>query len=469
LSEKKKDNIKENKNKPNNKKSELAKLSQENLMKAVFVLAWPVIIEMLMHSSVGIADTAMVGRLGAASIAAIGLGNQLVMFIATVFAAVRTGATVLVARLTGAGDTEGARQAARQALLIGTVFGVVLASILFIFPEAGYKFLGAEPEVIEVGIGYLRYRAIAMIFAIITMTVTSILRGLGDTKIAMYVNASVSLINVVLNYLFIFGVAFFPEMGTSGAGFASMIARIFGAIAMLWVIDSGKSYIKVSVLKIRKFHKETIKRMLSVGIPAGIESLMLRGAMIGFTMIVADLGTNLYAAHQVGLRINSVAFMPGFGFSVAATTLVGQNLGAKQPDEARRAGNATTIMGAIFMGTVGLLIFIFAKQFMWFFTDIEEVINAGAEVLRIMAFALPFMGVARIAAGGLRGAGDTKFVMWGTGISIWLTRIVLAYVLVNFANLGLPGAWIGMSADHLLRAAVFLIRWSKGKWTEIKV
>jgi len=130
LSENKNEDIKKN-NIPDDKKSELAKMSQENLMKAVFVLAWPVIIEMLMHSSVGIADTAMVGRLGAASIAAIGLGNQLVMFIATVFAAVRTGATVLVARLTGAGDTEGARQAARQALLVGTVFGVVLASILF--------------------------------------------------------------------------------------------------------------------------------------------------------------------------------------------------------------------------------------------------------------------------------------------------------------------------------------------------
>ncbi|MFP4457947.1 MAG: MATE family efflux transporter, partial [Clostridia bacterium] len=467
MSDNKEENIKNKEHIPEDKKSKLAKMSEENLMKAVLMLAWPVIIEMLMHSSVGIADTAMVGRLGAASIAAIGLGNQLVMFGTTLFAAVRTGATVLVARLTGAGDREGARQAARQALLLGTVMGIALASVLFLFPEQGLRFLGAKPEVIEVGIGYLRYRAIAMIFAIITMTVTSILRGLGDTKTAMYVNASVSLTNVVLNYLFIFGIGIFPRMGTAGAGFASMLARIVGSIAMVWVLTTGKSYIKVSIAKIKGFHKETVKRMLSVGIPAGIESIMLRGAMMGFTMIVANLGTNLYAAHQVGLRIDSVAFMPGFGFSVAATTLVGQNLGAKQPDEARRAGNATIMMGAAFMGAVGVVIFIFARQFMWVFTDVEEVINAGAEVLRIMAFALPFMGIARVAAGGLRGAGDTTFVMGATGLSIWLTRIALAYVLVNFFDLGLPGAWIGMSADHLLRAVIFFFRWSKGKWAEI--
>ncbi len=466
-----KEDLKANKSKKNiaSDKSKLAEMSQDNLLKAVLILAWPVIIEMLMHSSVGIADTAMVGRLGAASIAAIGLGNQLVMFITTVFAAVRTGATVLVARFTGAGDLEGAKQVARQALLIGAVFGCFLASLLLVFPAAGFRFLGAEPEVIEVGVGYLRFRAIAMIFAIVTMTATSILRGLGDTKVAMYVNASVSLINVILNFLFIFGIAFFPEMGTAGAGFASMVARFFGTIVMLWVLNSGKSFIRVPITKIRKFHKETIKRMLAVGIPAGIESLMLRGAMMGFTMIVANLGTNLYAAHQIGIRIDSVAFMPGFGFSVAATTLVGQNLGAEQPEEARRAGNVTTIMGAAFMGAVGLIIFIFARQLMWFFTDIEEVITAGAEVLRIMAFVLPFMGVARISAGGLRGAGDTKFVMWGTGISIWATRILLAYVLVNYANLGLPGAWIGMSADHVLRAAIFFLRWLQGKWVDIKV
>lgn len=453
------------------KKSKLAQMSQDNLMKAVFILAWPVIIEMLLNSTVGIADTAMVGRLQNASvaIAAIGLSNQLVMFSTTLFAAIRTGATVLVARLAGAGDLEGAKKAAGQALLIGSIVGVVFASFFLFFPRVGVRFMGAEPEVVEMAVSYLRFRAVAMIFGIITMTITSILRGLGDTKIAMYVNVTVSLLNVGLNYLFIFGPSVFPEMGTAGAGFASMLARMVGATIMLWVITSGRSIIKIDLKKIGGFHKETIMRMLRVGIPAGVESIMLRGAMMGFTMIVANLGTEMYAAHQVALRVDSVAFMPGFGFAIAATTLVGQNLGAKQPDIARRAGNITMILSGVFMGAVALAIFIFAERFVWFFTDVPEVIAAGSQVLRIMAFTLPFMGIARVAAGGLRGAGDTSFVMWGTGISIWLTRIMLAYVLVNFFNLGLPGAWIGMAFDNLLRAVLFFVRWTKGRWQEIEV
>jgi putative MATE family efflux protein len=451
-------------------KSKLVEMSQENILKAVFVLAWPVIIEMLLHSSVGIADTAMVGRLGPASIAAIGLGNQLVMFATTIFAAVRTGATVVVARQVGEGDMEGATTAARQALMLSVVIGVTLAIFGVLFPHVGLRLLGAEEEVVIAGVNYLRFRSIGMIFVLITMSSTSILRGLGDTITAMYVNASVNVLNILFNWLFIFGIWIFPEMGTAGAGFSTMLARIVGTIAMLYVLSTGKSFIKVPLRSFKKgFHKKTIKRILDVGIPAGIESIFLRGAMMGFTVIVASLGTNLYAAHQIALRADSLAFMPGFGFSVAATTLVGQNLGAKQPDEARKAGNVTILMAMGLMGFVAMLLFIFATPVMKFFTDEMEVIVAGAEVLRIMAFFLPFMGLARVSAGGLRGAGDTKFVMWGTGVSIWVARIGVAYVLVHIFDLGLPGAWIGMSLDHLARAIIFFLRWRKGKWTKLKV
>ncbi len=451
-------------------KSRLVEMSQENIVKAVFIIAWPVIVELLLQSTVGIADTAMVGRLGPASIAAIGLGNQLVMFAMTIFAAVRTGATVVVARQAGEGDMQGAATAASQALLLSLIIGISFASLGVLFPHVGLRLLGAEEEVVSVGVSYLRFRSIGMIFVLMGMSVTSILRGLGDTITAMYVNATVNILNILFNWLFIFGIWIFPEMGTGGAGLATMVARMLGSFAMLYVLTQGKSYIRVPLSTLKKgFHKSTIKRILDVGIPAGIESIFLRGAMMGFTVIVAGLGTNLYAAHQIALRADSLAFMPGFGFAVAATTLVGQNLGAKQPDEARRAGNVTILMAMAMMGFVGLLLFIFATPVMRFFTDEMEVIVAGAEVLRIMAFVLPFMGVARVSAGGLRGAGDTKFVMFGTALSILLARIGLAYVLVNVFELGLPGAWIGMSFDHLLRALIFFIRWNKGRWQELIV
>lgn len=457
------------KNKHKKRTATLIEMSRDNLPKAVLLLAWPIIVEMLLQSTVGIADTAMVGRLGPASIAAVGLGNQFIMFLLTIFAAVRTGVTVLVARTIGAKDFKGANDAARQALIVTLFFGLFVAFIGIFFPEAGYRMLGAGEDVIAVGAGYMRWRALAALFACIIMVVTGILRGCGDTLTAMKVNVSVNLINIFFNWVLIFGNLGFPKLGTAGAGAATMFARLIGAALMISVLFKGKVNVQLKKTDSFKLHTPTLKRLFSIGIPAGIEQIFMRGAQLFFTMIVTNLGTAMYAAHQVVLRADSLAFMPGFGFSVAATALVGQNLGAKQPDEAKRAGKITMYMAIALMTAVGILLFIFARQAMIFFTNDIEVIEAGIPILKMMAFSMPFMAVARVSAGALRGAGDTKFVMWGTGASIWLARLVTAFILVNVFNLGLMGAWIGMFADHVVRALIFLARFLKGKWIFIKI
>jgi putative MATE family efflux protein len=449
--------------------SSLVEMSKENLPKAVLFLAWPIIVEMLLQSSVGIADTAMVGRLSPASIAAVGLGNQIIMLLLTVFAAVRTGATVLVARLIGAGEFEEANDAARQALIITIIFGLAVALFGVIFPEVGYRLLGAEEEVILVGASYMRYRAIAALFACITMVVTGILQGCGDTLTAMKVNVTLNLLNIIFNYLLIFGRFGFPEMGTAGAGAATMIARMVGAAMMLAVLFRGKGDIRLRVKDGFKLSKDVLKRLLNVGIPAGIEQGLMRGAQLFFTMVVTNLGTVMYAAHQIVLRADSVAFMPGFGFATAATALVGQNLGAKQPKEAEKAAHITMLMAIGLMSFVGVFLFFFATPIMKFFTNDPEVIAAGISPMRIISFSMPFMAIERVSAGALRGAGDTKYVMFGTGISIWIARLGLAYVLVNYFDMGLVGAWIGMFADHIVRAAFFFTRFKKGQWKFIRL
>lgn len=457
------------KNERKKRTSSLINMSRDNMPKAVLFLAWPIIVEMLLQSTVGIADTAMVGRLSPAAIAAVGLGNQFIMLLLTVFAAVRTGVTVLVARSIGAKDHEGAHDAARQALIITFFFGAAVALIGVLFPEAGYRLLGAGDDVIAVGAGYMRWRAMAAFFACIVMVITGILRGCGDTMTAMKVNVFVNVLNIFFNYLLIFGNFGFPTMGTAGAGAATMFARLIGALLMLLVLFKGNSTIQLKISDSYKPHTQTLKRIFAIGIPAGIEQIFMRGAQIFFTMIVTNLGTAMYAAHQIVLRADSLAFMPGFGFSIAATTLVGQNLGANQFDEAKRAGNITMYMAIGFMSIVGVFLFLFAKPVMMFFTNDAEVIAAGIPILRMMAFSMPFMAIARVAAGALRGAGDTKYVMWGTGVSIWVARLGVAFLLVNVFNFGLFGAWIGMFADHVVRALIFLFRYLKGEWVHIKI
>ncbi len=451
------------------RRSELAQMSQDNLVRAVLLLALPVIVEMALQSTVGIADVAMVGRLGPASIAAVGLSNQVYMLALTVFAAVRTGTTVLVARMVGGGDNEGANRAARQSLLLTVWVALVLAAFGLLFPAAGLRLLGAEEVVVQAGVGYMRWKAISVIFAIIVMTGTGILRGCGDTLTSMYANVTTNLLNIALNWVFIFGNLGMPAMGTAGAGFATMLGRATGAVIMLYVLLRGKSSIRIKFRDSNKLDWPILRRVMNVGIPAAMEELMLRGAQIFFTMIITSLGTNIYAAHQVALRAQSMAFMPGMGFAVAATTLVGQNLGAKQPQVARRAGWLTMGLAIAFMSTVGVLLYFFTEPIMGFFTDEPEVISAGVTVLRIMAAAMPLLAVARVSAGALRGAGDTKYVMWGTGISIWFARLGLAFLFVKVFNWGLAGAWLGMTADQILRAIIFGTRYYLGKWQDITI
>ncbi len=450
-------------------RSELARRSQENLLKAVLLLAGPVIVEMAMQSTVGIADVAMVGRLSPAAIAAVGLCNQIYMLALTVFAALRTGTTVLVAHMVGADDIEGANLAARQSLILALIIAFVLAGIGVMFPAAGMQLLGAEPDVIEVGIGYMRWKAISVIFAILLMIATGILRGCGDTLTSMYANATVNIINIALNWVFIYGKLGMPAMGAAGAGFSTMIARAVGAAIMMAVLVKGRSSVRVTWRGDNRINWPILKRVLNIGLPAAGEQAMMRGAQVFFTSIITSLGTNIYAAHQIALRAESISFMPGFGFAVAATTLIGQNLGARQPKVAREAGWLTMKLAIAFMGTMGILLFFFAEPFVGFFTNEPQVIEEGARVLRIMAFAQPLMAIARVAAGALRGAGDTRFVMYGTGFSIWVARLGLAYLFVKVLNWGLVGAWIGLFADQAVRALVFGVRYYQGKWQLMQV
>ncbi len=443
--------------------------SEGNLTLTVWRLAWPIIVEMMLMTLVGIVDMAMVGSLGPAAIAATGIGGQVVMFSTTAFVAIRTGTTALVARHIGAGEKEEAELIARQSVVMSAFISILNFVLLNLFAEGALKLLGAAPEVISLGATYIRYRAIGMVFDIFTMIFNAILRGIGDTKTPMVVNSVISLVNPVLNYIFIFGNFGAPKMGVGGAALASSIAMIIGFFISVYIVTSGGKAIQLSIRDDYSINWPQIKRVLNIGIPAMIEQLSMRGAQMFYTMILTSLGTVVYAAHQVAIRAESLSFLPGMGLGMAATTLVAQNLGAKEPERAERGGYTARNLGLVFASFMGIVFFFFPEFFVRIFSQDSDVIREGANVLRMVAIAQPSTATNLILAGSLRGAGDTRWVTYITAFSVWFIRLTVAYYCVFVLHWGLVGAWMGMIADIIIRSILLSWRFARGKWKTLKV
>jgi putative MATE family efflux protein len=212
-----------------------------------------------------------------------------------------------------------------------------------------------------------------------------------------------------------------------------------------------------------------IRRILRVGLPSGLEQLLLRTGQMFFARILAEMGTVAYAANQVAMNAWSMSFMPGFGFALAATTLVGQGLGAKDPDAAQQRGYTAYRMGAAFMGAMGLVFLLFPAQIVGFFTNEAQVVELGALPLQMVGLIQPILAATMIFAGGLRGAGDTRFPMAVTGVSIWLLRLPLAYLFGLVLGWGLLGAWSALALDLSMRGLLNFLRFRGGRWKSVQV
>ena len=445
-------------------------LEEHTIEQNIWVLAIPLIAERLLQAVVDAADMAMVGRVGAASVVAVGLSNQISMIATSFYSAIRVGTTSIVARRVGAGENERAQQTLRQSLIIALILGIIAFILISGFAGPSLRLMGAEPDAIEQGIPYAHWKGLSMLFQFVTMTFTAALRGAGNTHLPMYVGILVNVTNLCGNYALISGNWGFAAMGTAGAGLATAFARFVGMI-MIFILTVRKpnpvsDFCKGSFGPDRK----TLRSVLSIGLPASGERLILRGAQLLYVRAIAGLGTNAYAAHQIAIRIESMSLVIGFSFGVAATTLVGQYLGYGDAAKAEESAWKCQKLASVAMGCAGLGLFLAAPYVVQLFTpDNPEVVRLGSTVLKIVAVAQPIMGINRVLAGSLRGAGDTTWVMYITGGSAWGVRVMLTYLFVEVVGLHLPGAWYAMVIDLTIRSFLFRWRFKTGKWKEITV
>lgn len=444
------------------------------LRREIMELAWPAVIENLLVMSVGIADTAMVGRLGPASLAAVDLANRLVMFALAVFSAILIGTTAVVARSIGAGDTKTANQALRQALIMVTALSLPFIILGTIYARNCLSFMMVLQEspdlaVIDAGAQYMQITIPFMLCALLMMTINSCLRGAGDTRTPMVVTGISNVVNIIGNYFLIFGKGPFPAMGVAGAAWSTNLARLVGAVLVVKAVYGGRGRLSLSIHERFRIDLGIMRRILRVGFPAAIEQGLMRSAQLVYSMIVAGMDTVSIAAHAVALTAESISFMPGAGFSLAATTLVGQSLGAGNPERAERSGYESGKMATLIMSSMGVLFFIFPRFFVGLFSKDPDVIELASQCLRLVAISQPALAWVMTIAGGLRGVGDTRWVMIITVLGFWGVRVTLAYALALSAGWGLIGAWVGMVVDLIIRSILLVLRFRQGGWKDLEV
>ncbi|MGE5584751.1 MAG: MATE family efflux transporter [Bacillota bacterium] len=442
------------------------------IRRRVIQLSLPVFAEVVLQTLTQVVDMAMVGRLGASAIAAVGLSMQPLFLGQGVFMGLSVGTTALVARFTGAGERRMAGRTNHQSLLVSTVLALVTCAAAYVYARDIVTLMGAEPDVIALGTSYLRYLVPGFAMLLATMTVGGALRGAGDTTTPMKINVLVNLVNVVGNYMLIFGHFGFPALGVDGAAIATTVSRMIGGALFLWAACRRASPVALPRLRLAAYFRidtALVARVLRIGVPAILERLVISSGMLVYIRAVAGLGTVVYAAHSIANNAESLSFMPGLAFATAATALVGQGLGAGRPDVAERSASEALKLGLAVMGTMALVFLAVPEYLMMIYTSDPEIIRLGSIALRVISFGQVPMGTAFIFSGALRGAGDTRSVLYVTTFAVWVVRLSATYLLVVMAGLGLFGAWLAMVADWLVRGGYVWHRFRAGRWKQLQV
>ena len=451
--------------------------SRKKQMIAVITLAWPAIIEQIMITMVQYIDTAMVGGLGQNATASIGITSTTIWLFNGFLAAAGMGFSVQVAQYVGAKREEDARDTVRQAVLFNIFFGLFTGTAAVVLSFWLPGLLGADPAIIPEASRYFRIIGYSMPFLLTSTMISSIIRCSGDMKTPMVLNILINVFNIILNFLFIYpsrtialgGIRFRfwgAGLGVTGAAIGSAVSTLLVSILLFLVLYLKKGPVQIHIRENYRFTKECVGTAVRIGIPVALERATLNIAQIVMTLTVSGLGTAAVAANHIAITAEALSYLPAYGISAAATTLVGQAIGAKQEKMAIRFSRISTYLGVALMSFTGMLLYLFAPQLISLFTQASEVKELGVQVLRIEAFAEPLFAASIVVSGALRGAGDSRCPFLLSFVSMWGVRIPLAVILAP--RIGLAGVWIAMCLELCVRGVIFLIRLYSNKWLQVQ-
>ena len=434
----------------------------------VLILSIPALVEMALHLAAWAVDTAMVGRLGAEALSAVGFGGDIYFTACFVVGALGVGAGAVVARATGARDDRVAARAGAQSLILALGLGAVLAALIWQMAPHIFRWVDLGEKTAGLGVAYMRTVAPAGAMFIPLLIGSAVLRARGDTRTPMWITLITNIINIVGDWVLIFGNLGFEPQGVVGAARALVMAQGVGCALTIFAV-SRISRLSWERSDWTRLHPATMGRLIRVSLPVALESLAVDGARLANIVIIASLGPVAVAATQVAITAEALSFMPGYGFSIAAGVLAGQGLGAGRPDVVRATTGMCRLWALVLMGTLGAAFVLIPEPFVRLFTNDPDVIRLGAQCLRVGGLIQPFVAVGEVTLGSMRGMGDTRRAVLFTALGAWGLRVPLAYLMVSVVGLGVLGAWWAMGIEWIVRSLLVTRYFRRGSWERLQV
>ncbi|MBT1279215.1 MATE family efflux transporter [Thermoanaerobacter sp. CM-CNRG TB177] len=432
-------------------------------IKEILNLALPAVGEMLLYMVVWVIDTMMVGQFGGKdSVSAVGLASEIIYTFSNIFVAmgISIGVTSYVARSIGAKDFETAKKYASQGILLGTIVAIIISLILVAFAENFLIIASATGNVLFLGKIYIKIASIGIFFNMLMNVLNAVLRAQGNTKTPMIAASIVIFINILLDWILIFGKLGFPALGVKGSAIATTIAQFSGFIFIMLYYFNQK-ILNIDLFDIINFDRQIIVNILKLALPASLQEGSFDISRLISIFMIMHLGTVAFAANQIATTIESISFMPGWGFAVAATTMAGQMVGAKNYESAKRYTNIATFFAVAIMGTMSILFLTIPYPLMRAFIKDTDVIAVGILCLMVASIEQPFMAVGMVYGGGLKGSGNTKTPFIISTISSWFIRLPLMYIVIYILNLGVVYVWFVTAIQWAFEGSIMYIYFRK--------
>ena len=452
--------------------SKLRNSDSKELVLEAIRMAWPAVLESFFVALAGMIDTMMVSTLGTYAVAAVGLTTQPKFIALALFLSSNIAVNALAARRFGQKNRENANKILYTAIVFVIISALIISTVTFIGADQIIRWCGSNADTHEAGVTYFRVIQAGMIFNVLSLVINAAQRGCGNTQIAMTTNVTSSIVNIVFNYLLIGGNFGFPRLGMFGAALATVLGTVVACIMSIISISKSDCFLSIPYIIKHKIKPgfDAFRSIISLSFNLLLENIAMRIGFLTTSIIAAKLGTDAFAAHQVGMNLLSLAFSLGDGMQVAAVALIGRSLGEKNTEKAKHYGNICQKIGFIISVVLAVIMFFFGREIFSLFFNKADILDMGVLISRYIMIIVLFQVSQIIFAGCLRGAGDIKYCLWASLISVTIIRTLVTWSLAGgILNLGLSGIWLGVLSDQLSRFIFLSIRFKEGKWTEIAI